>query len=200
MAENHEIANDWSGFVQLPNSVSTSDEFLIHRSGQIFRATAESVASGTLGQQAIETGPASDQAVEDGNVDVLNFSTPSFTTGPQDFSVSSGRVQVFKPGIYAVSSGAIVEASGAAITNATLVLTKNATIFSAINRSETIASSANSPLNAFGLIRINAGDIVDARISIVQAGVLVSGIIRATATVVGLSAAQINRLSIVRVG
>jgi hypothetical protein len=201
MVENVEIANDWSYFPDMPSAVTAGDQMIVHRNGRIYRASVSDVSDGVSGQQSIQTAPSENQAITSGDPSILDFDDVEFSSGDSDFSVSGGRITVFQGGTYFVSITSVVAAVAAALSQVTLLVTVNGNVINAARSSVTLAATEAVPLSVGAMVRLNAGDVVDSRLAIVQAipgsG---SAAINAASTVSGINANAANRMNLARAG
>lgn len=201
MADSVEIANDWSFFRHLPSAVIEGDEMIVQRGSEAYRARIGDISDGISGQQSIQTAPSDNQAVTSGAPSILDFDDVEFSSGGNDFSVSGGRITVFNAGTYLISVASVVAAVSAALSQATMILTVNGNVIGAAVSGATIVAAGVVPLSVAATIRLNAGDIVDCRVGIVQAipgsG---SAAINVASTVLGINANAVNRMNIIRCG
>ena len=201
MVDSVEIANDWTFFRHLPSSVNIGDEMIVHRGSEAYRARVGDISDGVSGQQSIQTAPSDNQAVTSGTPSILDFDDVEFSSGNNDFSVSGGRITVFNPGTYSISVTSVVAAVSAALSQVTMLLTVNGNAIGAVRSGVALAATEVVPLSVAATVRLDAGDVVDCRVDVVQA-VPGSGsaAINAASTVSGINANAANRMNIIRAG
>lgn len=162
---------------------------------QVYVANGAGSGSWTNISRAVKSTGNADQTLTAATLTILDFDTVSFNTGGYTVS-GTGRVTIPATGLYLITAGVTVEATVAALTSGSLVITNNAEVLTGTSFDQTLSTSSVATLSCCVITALTASDIVDARLIASGAGVPV---VRRTPTFVGLSATQVNHLAIQRI-
>ncbi len=185
------------------NHNSLTDPFL-HEPKGVSTATAnQSYVSDGAGSgawtnlaRAIRSAGSADQTLTSGVLTILDFDTADFNTGGYTLD-GTGRITIPATGTYLITAGVTVEATVAALTSGSLVITRNAEVLSGASFDQTLSTSSVAALSCTTIINLTAADIIDCRLVASGAGVPV---VRRVPTFVGLTATQANHIAIQRLG
>lgn len=185
---NHNVLTD--PFLHEPKGVSTA------AANQVYVSNGSASGSWTNLARAVRTTGAADQTLTAATLTILDFDTTQFNTGGYTVA-NTGRITVPATGTYLITAGVTIEATVAALTSGSLVITNNAAVVAGSSFDQTLSSGSTGVLNATTIVNLTASDIIDCRLIASGAGVPV---VRNAPTFVGLTATQVNHLAIQRLG
>lgn len=141
-----------------------------------------------------------DQTLPSGVLTILDYDTAETNNAPSLYSVSStGRITVAEAGIYAISTGVVVQASAVdTLSSVSLGLFVNGAIVAVNTNETTLAVSASRGQSISTQIALSAGAVVDARVNAQAVSGAGNGAARRAALLLGQTATQVNHLSLVR--